>query len=86
MYQQLDGVAIGSPLETTLANIFVGSREAVLLEKMSKPLFYCRYVDDCFAVFKTKDESTQFHCHLNQMHPALQFTSEGEENTQKIKS
>ena len=73
---------MGSPLGPTLANIFVGSQEAVLLEKMSRPLFYCGYVDDCFAVFKTKDESSQFHCHFNQMHSALQFTSEGEENDQ----
>ena len=49
---------------------------------MSGTLVYCRDVDDCFAVFKTEDESTQFHCHLNEMHPALQFTSEGEENNQ----
>ena len=39
MYKQLDGVAIGSPLWPTLANIFLGYREAVLLEKMSRPLF-----------------------------------------------
>ena len=83
MYKQLDGVAMGSPLRATLANIFVGSQEAVLLEKTSRPLFYWRYVDDCFAVFKTKDESAQFHYHLNQMQPAaLQFTSEGEANNQ----
>ena len=40
MYKQLDGVAMGSPLRATLANIFVGSQEAVLLEKTSRPLFY----------------------------------------------
>ena len=57
MYKELDGVAMGSLLGPTLANIFVGSKEAVLLEKMSRPLFYCMYVDDCFPIFKTKDES-----------------------------
>ena len=49
-------------------------REALLLEKMS---FTCLYVVDCLAVFKTKYESAQFHCHLNQIHPASQFTCEG---------
>ena len=42
MYKQLDGVAIGSPLGPELVNIFAGSREALLLGKMSIPLFYSR--------------------------------------------
>ena len=33
MYRQLDGLAMGSPLRTTLANIFVESQEVRLLKK-----------------------------------------------------
>ena len=79
MYKQLYGVAMDSRLGPTLANIFVWFREA---GKMSRPLFYCRYVDDCFAMFKKNDLSAQFYFHLNQMYPALQFRSESEENNQ----
>ena len=71
MYKQLDETALSSLLAPTLGNIFVGPREAVSLEKASIPLFYWRYVDDYFAVFKTEDKSAQFHCHFNQMHPYL---------------
>ena len=60
MYKQLDGVALGLALAPKLANIFVGFEEAVLLEKMSRLFFYFRYVDDCFAVFKTKMKVPNF--------------------------
>ena len=81
MYKQLVGVAMGSLLGPTITNIFVGSREALLLGKTSRPLFQCKYVDDCFVIFKTEDENFQFHCHLNQIQPALQFTSEVRKTT-----
>ena len=82
MYQQLSVVAIGSPLEPTLVNIFVASQEALLLMKRTcRPLYYCRHVDNCFAVFKMKEESVKFHRHLNQLHSALQFTFENEGKT-----
>ena len=81
MYKQLDGVAIGSPLGNTLTNIFLESREALLMGKTRRHLFYCRYIDYCFVVFKTEDESAQFHCHLNQVHP-VQSTFVCEESYQ----
>ena len=61
MYQQLDGVAICSPLGPSLVNIF--------LEKMTTvgAVYYCRYVDDCFAAFKTRGKRAEFH--LNQLYP-----------------
>ena len=72
---------MGSRLGPTLANIFVGSREALLMGKTRRHLFYCRYIDYCFVVFKTEDESAQFHCHLNQVHP-VQSTFVCEESYQ----
>ena len=55
MYKQTDRVAMGSPLRLVLANIFMGYCE----EKISKeymPLFYNRYVDDTFAIFRLSHE------------------------------
>ena len=56
MYQQLNGVVKGSTLRPTLATVLVGSRETLVLGKLSKLLFYCRYVDDClrFSIQKMK--------------------------------
>ena len=45
-YDQIDGVAMGSPLVAVLANIFMGHHEKLWLEqyKDSVALFYRRYV------------------------------------------
>ena len=78
MYRQIDGVAMGSPLGPTLANIFVGYCEKQIPED-EWPEMYCRYVDDAFAHFVTKDNSEHFLHLLNGLHPALHFTCEGEQ-------
>ena len=78
MYKQIDGVAMGSPLGPTLANIFVGFHEQRLFEQTLKPAVYFRYVDDTFSIFSCETESDSFHAKLNSMHPALKFTVEKE--------
>jgi len=52
MYQQIDGVAMGSPLGVLFANFYMGTIESGLLAT-SRPSLYCRYVDDIFV--RTKD-------------------------------
>ena len=49
-YDQIDGVAMGSPLATILANLFMGFHEDQWLSnyKDFQVLFYLRYVDDTF--------------------------------------
>ena len=56
-FDQVDGVAMGSPLELispALANLFMGNNEQKWLEtdlgKLVK--FYLRYVDDIFCLFE----------------------------------
>ena len=78
MYQQIDGVAMGSPLGPTLANIFLGYYEKKIMEEANVPLFYCRYVDDTFAVFDCEADCDAFERKLNTLHDALTFTSEKE--------
>ena len=55
-YDQIDGVAMGSPLAPVLANIFMGFHESKWLNKynLNKPKFYLRYVDDILAAFMVK--------------------------------
>ena len=60
MHRQIDGVAMGSPLAPSLANIFVGYYEALLFKRVNKPLIYYRYVDDTFAVLTTKTNAMSF--------------------------
>ena len=79
MYQQVDGVAMGSPLGPTLANVFLGYHERKILDGTDGPLFYRRYVDDTFVVFHNEEECDAFKVKLNSLHPSLQFTSEKEQ-------
>ena len=44
-------------------------------------LFFCRYVDDCFAVFRSPDHVRPFHAYLNSQHPNISFTCEFENNS-----
>ena len=53
MHQQIDGVAMGSPLGPALANIFVGYQEAKLFNITKRPLVYFWYIDDTFSVLLT---------------------------------
>ena len=78
MHLQIDGVAMGSPLGPSLANIFVGYYEALLFKRVNKPLMYYRYVDDTFTVFNDEDECNEFFSHLDSLHPSLRFTFEKE--------
>ena len=45
-YKQIDGVAMGSPLGPTLADIFLGMIEKQLHDNISQFCLYKRYVDD----------------------------------------
>ena len=82
-YSQIDGVAMGSPLGPTLANIFLCHYEEIWLSscpKQFKPTFYKRYVDDIFCLFKTEQNAKQFQKFLNSRHKSMNFTLEKEEN------
>ena len=81
-YDQIDGVAMGSPLGPVLANIFMGHHEKLWLEQYSGQdlLFYRRYVDDIFCLFKHREQVPEFLEYINSKHPNIKFTCEEEEN------
>ena len=63
LYKQKDGVAMGSPLDPTLANNFLSHYENIWLERCPQeiePLFYRRYVHDIFVLFETHKISRLF--------------------------
>ena len=81
-YDQIDGVAMGSPLGPVLANIFMGHHEKLWLEQYPGQglLFYRRYVDDIFCLFEHKEQVQEFLEYINNQHPNIKFTCEEEEN------
>ena len=78
IYDQIDGIAMGSPLAPILANLFMGHNETIWINQYvgKKPNFYKRYVDDIFASFDNETNAEEFFCYINSMHPNIKFTKE----------
>ena len=57
IHQQIDGVAMGSPLEPTFANYYMGHLENKIFSNQElKPKIYVRYFDDIFLLDDSTDE------------------------------
>ena len=76
VYEQIDGVAMGSPLGPRMANTFLCSIEEKLERDNKLPEFYRRYVDDTFATMKNVPAAEDFLSTLNSCHPSINFTME----------
>ena len=82
-YKQKDGVAMGSPLGPTLANVFLCHFEEQWMSECPidyKPFSYRRYVDDTFLLFSSELHVTKFLNYINSKHRNIKFTVEREEN------
>ena len=78
-YKQTNGVAMGTKMGPSYANLFVGFIEHQFFSQYHgpKPQLYGRYIDDCIgATSSTKEELTQFITAVNSFHPALKYTWE----------
>lgn len=83
-YEQIDGVAMGSPLSPVIANLFMEHLEKKAIETSNnKPTTWFRYVDDTFVIWRHgMDTLNEFLQHLNGQHPSIQFTMEIESDQQ----
>ena len=82
IYEQKDGVSMGSPLGPVLANIVMTELEEKVIRKFVEDgiiKFYGRYVDDTILVIKPKDIE-RAHLALNKFDKNLQFTIDEFEN------
>ena len=78
-YSQINGVAMGSPLGPTLANLFLAYHEENWLNNCPvqfKPTFFRRYVDDIFLLFDSHDHIKKFLKYMNSLHRNINFTYE----------
>ena len=72
---------MGSLLELSLANAFLSYHEKKWLNNCPqgfKPVFYRRYVDDIFMLFKSNDHLKYFQDLLNFCHINMSFSMETE--------
>ena len=81
-YDQVDGVAIRSPLAPVLANLFMGYKETLWIENFQGTLvfYYRKYVNDIFSVFNNSFEAKEFFNYINITHSKIKFTMETEVN------
>ena len=75
-YDQIDGVAMGSPLGPVLANLFMGFHEKRWLDQFQfcDVLLYRRYVDDIICSFNPEEDADEFLKFINTQHPNIKFT------------
>nr|XP_027236922.1 uncharacterized protein LOC113828192 [Penaeus vannamei] len=85
LYTQADGVAMGSPLGPSYANAFLCHREINWLKQCPpefRPVYYRRYIDDTFVLFKHLSHVNLFLSYLNSKHQSIKFTCETQHNNQ----
>lgn len=83
LYKQIDGVGMGLPLGPTFANAFLCHHEKNWIENCPsdfRPVYFKRYVDDCFVIFQHPSHVDRFLTYLNLQHPNMRFTKETEVN------
>ena len=76
LYEQCDGVSMGSSLGQVLANIILTEFENVIVKPLierSVLKFYCRYVDDTLVMIK-KDKIQHVLNSFNSFDKNLRFT------------
>jgi hypothetical protein len=76
-YKQKIGLAMGSPVSCSLANISLHPLELEFLEKANNILCFFRYLDDIILISTdNRDDLNQNIDLLNDLHPDLKFTAE----------
>ena len=85
VYEQTDGVAMGSSLGPVLANIWMAHLEEqhiVTCSSSPLPAYYRRYVDDTFCLFQNLADAYTFLDYINSLDPSTIFDIEEEQNGQ----
>ena len=72
IYKQINGTAMGTPLAPTYAQIFMFDTEQHIL---GQPIFYKRYIDDIFAIYKYEADARIFVENFNAQFETLKLES-----------
>ena len=65
----------------------MGHHEKPWLENYNSGMeFYCRHVNDTFALYNNEQDALSFHSYTNIQHPNIKFMVEREEKTTRSPS
>jgi len=78
--EQVDSVAMGSPLGPLMANAFMCKIKKQLEIENKLTIFYKRFVDDTLGAMLDPEAASEFLETLNKSHPSIDFTMELKEN------
>ena len=79
--KQTDGVAMGGPASSVIAEIYMQAHESTALTTTSNPpKVWERFIDDVFLIIK-KSSLEGFSNHVNGLHDQIKFTIEMETNS-----
>ena len=80
-YEQVEGLAMGSPLSAVLACLFMEALEVDhYMEVVGPRVVWLRYVDDVIVVVPSRTDLPDMRTRLNAVHPNIQFTIEEEQD------
>ena len=76
-YEQVEGVAMGSPIGPIVANLYMEYFERkALMSAINPPMVWFRFVDDTWVI-QQQAHKQAFLDHINSTDPAIMFTVEG---------
>lgn len=79
LYDQIDGVAMASPLGPSMAKMFMCALEQRYSNDCPsefKTVLYRRYFDDTYCFSRHREHVEQIIEHINKFHPNIKFTIE----------
>lgn len=81
VYRFMDGLSMGSPLSSLVADIFMSQLEKDIMDNSHSSSFsvkfWRRYVDDIICVWDgTEPDLSRFFNEMNAYHPSMEFTLE----------
>ena len=76
LYLQISGTAMGTSCAPSLANLFMGRFEKILLENYpNKPVLWLRFIDGIFLIWTHgEEELNDFVKYVNSVHHTIKFT------------
>ena len=75
-YEQVEGVAMGSPLNPIVANLYMEHFERKALRSATTPQVWYRFVDDTWVIQQQAHKQSLLD-HINSIDPSIKFTVEG---------